>query len=168
MAETRPSGLPIIPDAEALITQEVAEIDERGRLHLVPRWSIRAAWLPTPLRTAEDALMIFVEPGYLSLRSWEPDGPRIVARYNELARLGAEAPREVLRLIQDRYGKLVVPVDRRPHLGDAALQHLGLPTKRGVKSSIYVVISSGQIDLLAPSYRNAKNIEGHTLLEDLP
>jgi len=112
--------------------------------------------------------MIFVEPGLLSLRSWKPDGPRIAARYIELAQLGADTDLDALRLIQDRYGKLSIPKERRPHLGDAALQHLGLPTTRDATSNVYVAIYPKRIDLLSPNYRNAKHVAGHPALDDLP
>ena len=112
--------------------------------------------------------MVFVEPGLLSLRSWEPDGPRIATRYIELAQLGADADLDVLRLIQDRYGKLSIPRDRRPHLGDAALQHLGLPTTRDMTSNVYVAVYPSKIDLLSPIYRNDKHMTGHSSLDDLP
>jgi hypothetical protein len=88
--------------------------------------------------------------------------------YIELAQLGTDADLEVLRFIQDRYGKLSIPKERRPHLGDAALQHLGLPTTRDVASNVYVAIYPDRIDLLSPYYRNAKNVAGHSALDDLP
>ena len=168
MAESRPSGVPIVPDAKALVIEEIAEIDGRGRIHLLPRWAKRVGWIPVPAAGDVDALMILVEPGLLSLTSWNPDGPRIEKRHDELAALGTGADLEALRSIQDRYQKLPIPNDRRPHLGDAALQHLGLSTKRGAKSNVYVVITPGRIDLLSPGYRNAKSIEGHPSLDDLP
>jgi len=167
MNKTRPSGILIIPDSEALIIQEVAEIEERGRLNILPRWAKKAGWLPVTGAKASEALMIFIEPGLLSIRSWEPDGPRIFETYKQVAQ-EEEPDLEALRLIQDRYGKLSIPKDRRPYLGDAALQHLGLPTTRTARSNIYVVVSLGRIDLLSPNYRNTKNIGGHSLLDDLP
>jgi len=113
--------------------------------------------------------MILVEPGLLSVTSWEPDGPRIVERYRDLAKFGEELDYEGMRLIQDRYQKLLIPKrERRPHLGDAALQHLGLPVARGTKSIVYVAVLRERIDVLGPAYRNTKNLAGHPSLDDLP
>src|SRR5882724_4361165 len=108
MAETRPSGTPVIPDVEALVTQELAEVDGRGRLHLLPRWAKRTNWLSLPATDEFEALMILVEPGRLSLKSWEPDGPRIQKRYRDLSIAEGGPDLEALRLIQDRYRKLPI------------------------------------------------------------
>lgn len=168
MADTRPSGLPIVPDAEALITQELSEIDSRGRLHMLPRWTRRMSWLSAPTAEAVLALMILDEPGRLSIVGWEPFGPKIVDRYRELAAVDVGRDNEALRVLLDRYHRLSVPSDRRPSLGDAALQHLGLPTTRGVSSNVYVVVSDDQVTVLAPAYRNSRNEQGHGVLEGLP
>ncbi len=168
MAKTRPSGLPLVGGASAAVTQEVAEIDERGRVHLLPRWAERVDWLPLAAKDDVEALMVFLEPGRLSLRCWEIDGPRIMARYEEFAGDPDESGLEVLRLIQDRYGRLLIRKDRRPYLGDAALKHLGLPVVRGTKSTVYVAIFPNRIDLLGATYRTEKLIAGDPRLDDLP
>jgi hypothetical protein len=168
MPEFRPSGNPVIPDAEALVTQELAEIDERGRLHLLPRWARRTNWLPLPPAGNLDALVVLAEPGRLSFLSWEPDGPRIVQRYRDLSMTEDGADFEALRMLQDRYRKLSISTDRRPSLGDAALQHLGLPTTRGLRSNVYVVVMPSRIDVLGPTYRNMRNEGGHPALDGLP
>lgn len=168
MADTRPSGVPVIPDDEALVTQELVEIDKRGRLHLLPRWAKHISWLPLPATNDLDALMILMEPGRLCLTSWLPDGPRILERYRSIA-LEADPGLEVLRSIQDRYQILHIPKkERRAHLGDAALQHLGLPTTRGASSNAYVVLFPDRIDLLGPALRDAKNLARPPQLDDLP
>ena len=168
MAERRPSGLPVVTGVSAPVEQEVAEIDGRGRLHLLPRWAKRVEWLPLPAADDVMALMVFLEPRRLSLLRWDVDGPRILARYEEIAKNPDDADLEVLRLIQDRYNRLLIRRDRRPYLGDTALQHLGLPISRGSKSIVHVAIFPNRIDVLAPAYRDTKLVAGDPRLDDLP
>jgi hypothetical protein len=164
----RPSGLPVVEDASAAVTVSVAHVEMRGRLNILPRWRKRVVWLMSTDKSEVLALMVFVEPGLISIRAWEPDGPRIQQRFAELsASSDAEAP-EALRLIQDRYQRLVIPAKDRPSLGDAALAHLGLRVERGRKSVIYVCVSPDKIELMSPAYRESKLTEGHPLIEDLP
>jgi hypothetical protein len=164
----RPSGLPIVEDASAAVTVNVAHVEMRGRLNILPRWRKRIVWLMSVEEADILALMVFVEPGLISIRAWEPDGPRILQRFAELlTSTDADAP-QALRLIQDRYQRLVIPAKDRPSLGDAALAHLGLRVERGQKSVIYVCVSSDKIELMSPAYRESKLTEGHPLIEDLP
>lgn len=168
MAETRPSGLQVVADASAPVVQEVVQVDERRRLHLLPRWAERVTWLPLPVRDDVAALMVFVEPGRLSLRCWSDDGPTIVERFEKIAKNSDEADLEVLRLIQDRYNRLWIRKDRRVHLGDTALQHLGLPIARGGKHAVYVSVFAHKIDVLSASYRDARLLAGASEIDDLP
>lgn len=168
MAETKPSGLPIVASKSAPVLQEIAEIDGRGRLHLLRRWANHTDWLPSLIDDELQVLMVFVEPGRLSMRSWEPEGPKIVTRFEEIAKTPDEDGLEALRLIQDRYGRVLVPKDRRPYLGDLALQHLMIPTGRGQKSNVYVAVFPKCIDVFGPAYRTEKLILGHPQLEGLP
>ena len=164
----RPSGLPIIDDASAAVTVSVAHIEMRGRLNILPRWRKRVQWLLDAEGNDVLALMVFAEPGLISMRAWAPDGPRIQERFAEVASSrDAEAP-QALRLIQDRYQRLLIPTNDRPSLGDAALAHLGLQVERGKKSLIYVCVSPDRIELMSPAYRETKLVEGHPLIEDLP
>lgn len=110
--------------------------------------------------------MIFLSPGRISIRDLRTDGPRIQARYEQLAAETDDETLELLRRIQDRYGRLRIPRSRRPSLGDPALAHLGL--ERGQKSMTYVAIFSNSIDVLSPAYRNAKLVTFERQLEDLP
>jgi len=112
--------------------------------------------------------MVLVEPGRLSLRQWATSGPQIVARYEQLSSSSDDDDLEVLRLIQDRYRRLPIPKDRRPYLGDEALQHLGLPTTRGVKSPVYVAVYPDRIDVLGSTYREERLVSGDPSLDDLP
>lgn len=155
MAETRPSGMPIVDGDAAIVLQETAEVDERGRLHLLPRWVKRVDWLPLQPKNDVVALMVFVEPNRISIRDWKVDGPEIERRYKEIANEIDADSHEALRLIQDRYGRLFISKERRPYLGDAALAHLGLPISRGARSTVYVAIFPDRIDILSPTYRNA-------------
>lgn len=165
MADTRPSGTPIIVGEPSSVVQEVAHIDERGRFHLLPRWTRRLNWFVNEQEFI--ALLVFAEPGRIQLFPWEPLGPQIVARYEELSNDPDGADADALRLIQDRYGR-VSTTNRRFYIGDAALLHLGLPLKRGTKKAIYVAILPTTIELLSPNYRDAKLAEGHPQLHDLP
>jgi hypothetical protein len=164
---SRPSGLPIVDDATAAVTVTVAHIEMRGRLNILPRWRQRVEWLRSGSGNIL-ALMILAEPGLISIRQWEPDGPRIQQRFAELAASAdADAP-EALLLLQSRYQRLVIPAKDRPSLGDAALAHLGLQVERGTKSVIYVCVFADKIELMSSLYRNSKLTEGHPLVEDLP
>jgi len=164
MAETRPSGLPVIPDEEAVVTQEVAVIDARGRLKLLPRWTRRVAWLRPAADV--DALMLLGHSGRISLLEWERAGKPVVDRHADLLASG-EIDLEALRQIQDRYRRLPLNQERRPYLGDAALAHLGFDIGRGTRRTVYVAVYPDRIDLLSPSYRDSQLLESHPLLDGL-
>jgi hypothetical protein len=164
----RPSGLSIIEDESAAVTVSVAHVEMRGRLNILPRWRKKVAWLSSLGETDAQSLMIFAEPGLVSIRSWEPDGPRIRARFAELSSSPNPDAQQALRLIQTRYQRLIIPAKERASLGHGALVHLGLRTERGLKSVVYVCVYSDRIEVLSPAYRDAKLIEGHDLIEDLP
>jgi hypothetical protein len=168
MADTRPSGNNPVSGPDALLIQEVAEIGIRGRLHILPRWAKRAGWLPVPAECEAVALMVLAQPGLISILNWETEGPNIERRYIEIASDVSDVDFEALRAIQDRYAKLYIPKDRRPYLGDAGLQHLGLSTTRNSKSNVYVVVYPGRIEILSSEHRNAKAISGNAKLDDLP
>jgi hypothetical protein len=164
----RPSGLAIIEDASAAVTVGVAHVEARGRFNILPRWRRRVAWLKSLGDTDVESLMIFAEPGFISIRAWEPDGPRIQQRFAELSISPDADAHQALRLIQDRYQRLMIPARDRPSLGAGAIAHLGLRVERGQKSVVYVCVYSDRIDVMSPAYRDSKLIEGHELIEDLP
>lgn len=166
MAETKPSGLPIVEGTRAIVWQEVAHVDQKGCLNLLQRWTSRLAWFPSPHTEDFDALMVFLEPGRISIRDLRSDGARIQERYSVLAEDPDTEALELLRLIQDRYGRLRIPRSKRPSLGDPALAHLGIA--RGQKSLIYAAIFPNTIELISPIYRNKKIIEFEPQLDDLP
>jgi hypothetical protein len=166
MAETKPSGLPIVDGLSTSVTQEVAHIDKKGCLNLLPRWTSRFAWFPSALTEDFETLMIFLDPGRVSIRDLSVNGPLIQERYNELATETDAETLEALRLIQDRYGRLRIPTSRRPSLGDPVLTHLGI--ERGQRSTIYVAIFPNFIDLLSPAYRNARLTIVNEQIDDLP
>jgi hypothetical protein len=161
----RPSGIAIVEHGSVAIA--VAHVEMRGRLNILPRWRNRVAWLSAAEEDVE-ALMVFVEPGLVSIREWEVDGPRIQQRFTELAVSTDPDALHALRLILDRYQRLNIPATDRPSLGDAALAHLGLQVERGHKSLVYVTIFDDRIDIMSPAYRDAKLLDGHPLIEDLP
>jgi hypothetical protein len=165
MAETKPSGVPMIDAPGAIVSQEVAHIDKKGCLNLLQRWTKRLAWFPSHPEDFE-VLLIFLSPGRLSIRDFANDGARIQQRYNELSAETDAETLEVLRLMQDRYGRLRVPKSRRASLGDPALAHLEL--ERGQRSTIYVAIFPNYIDLLSLRYRNEKLIAYQEQIDDLP
>lgn len=168
MAETRPSGRPLVPDAEALVSQEIAEVDGRGRIHILPRWTKRTIWPPFSPSADFEVLLVLKEPGRLRMIPWEPVGPQILARFRALEEMEDGPDLEALRLLQDRYVRMAIPRERRPYLGSAALQHLGLPTRRGSPTNVYVVVMRERIDIIGPAYRDRRQQEGHPALDDLP
>lgn len=100
---------------------------------------------------------------------WEPHASQVLARYSELA--DAEPLNETLdalRLLQDKYGCLVIDHEHRPYLGDAALAHLGLPIDRGVKSTIYVAAYPNCLLIMSAYFRDKHNVLGAQVLDDLP
>lgn len=165
---SRPSGHPIVDDAAAAVTVDIAEIEKRGRLNILPRWRKRVVWINAVGEADVDALMIFVEPGLISIDRWEPAGPEIQQRFTDLSNSSDPEAPQALRLIQDRYQRLVIPRRERPSLGAYALAHLGLPFRGGHQSLVYVSIFANRIDIMAPPYRDTKLIEGNPLIDDLP
>jgi hypothetical protein len=115
-----------------------------------------------------EALMIFVQPGLISIADWKENGSRILQRIADLSGSPDADDLEALRLIDDRYRRLTVPAKDRPSLGDAALAHLGLPVERGEKSVVYVCVFPERIDIMSREFRNLKLVEGHPLIDDLP
>jgi hypothetical protein len=166
MAITRPSGLSIVDPASVVVAQEATEIDARGRLHILPRWTERIAWWRD--EEAFEVLMVLDQPGAIMLRDWKTDGQRVLDRYQEIRKRDDEQTLEALRLFIDRYQRLRFDKERRAHIGDAALAHLGLPIGRGTRFTIYLAIFPQHLALLSPSYRDARLIRGSPLLDDLP
>ena len=164
----RPSGLSIIDDDSASIIAAVAKVDIRGRLNILPRWRKKVPWLVPTGEPDLQALMIFAEPGLISIIDWKVQGPRIQQRISDLSNSTDAEAIEALRLIKDRYQRLIIPVRDRTSLGDAALAHLGMRVERGQKSIIYVYVYSDRIELMSPACRDTKLLEGHPLIEDLP
>lgn len=159
MAETAPSGRPIVPLADASVFQEVAQIDAYRRLNFLPRWTSRYDWLKDLKTKPVEVLLVMREPGVVRLLPWSPEGERVQRLYEEIAaREEADDQLESLRLIQDGYGRLLIDAEHRPYLGDAALAHLGLPLERGTRSSVYVVLYPRCILIMSQSVRNAKII----------
>jgi hypothetical protein len=164
MADTKPSGRAVIEGIEAVVSQEVAHIDKKGLFNFLPRWTTRLKWLCEA--KAVDALLVFLEPGRLSIRDPEPDVRRIKDQYAELAENPSSDDLEVLRLIQDRYGMLHIPKSKRASLGDPALLHLGI--QRGLRTPIYVAVFPISIDLISIEYRSSHLMEFHSELSELP
>jgi len=154
MAQTRPSGSPIVPADRALVSQEVATVDVRQRLNFLPRWLERAGWTRPQGDTEWLFVVVLSEPGLAVVLPWEPEGNRAVARYEELAR---EDPPDLqaLRRIQDRYQRLVIPAraDSRATLGDGTVMHLA-GRRPAEPFDLYVAIYPNRIDLIHPELRN--------------
>lgn len=166
MAETRPSGASFVEEKGLL--QEVTEIDARGRLHLLSRWTDRVVWMRTQRPSEMEALMVFREPGLLSISDPAAVGPKILGRYEEITLSTDDPDLEIRRLIHDRYARLTIPRDWRPYLGDAALAHLGLSISRDKSAVAYVVVFNSRVDVLTPALRNSRLIRGHPMIDDLP
>jgi len=112
--------------------------------------------------------MTFNEPGLITISDWKKDGPRIQQKFDELSKSDDADALQALRLIQDRFQRLIFPAKERPSLGDGALVHLGLTTERNRKFAIYVCVYSDRIELMSQEYRNSMLLEGHPLIDDLP
>ncbi|WP_374383135.1 hypothetical protein [Dongia sp.] len=166
MSKTKPSANPILHPKDARLLLEIVEIDQRGRVLFFARWGETATWLKNLEVPVDNALVVLEAPGRLSIRSWLPDGPRVLERYQEL--LSQEGDPELLRRILDRYQKIVIRSDRRPYLGDIALTHLGLPIRRQEPTALYAAIFPDRIDLLSVAYRNQELLVGDAQLDDLP
>lgn len=151
MSETKPSSNPIISPSEGQLALEVAEVDPRGRFHILNRWAALVGWSLQKNR-AVDALLILEVPGRLSIQAWEPDGPRILASFKE--EKDRDADTQVLLSYLDRYQRLAIGADRRPYLGDLALVHLGIPIRSSEHTAVYAAISPGRIDLMSQAFRN--------------
>jgi hypothetical protein len=163
----RPSGHAIIDEATALVFVTVAEIEKRGRLNILPRWRAHMGWLAAATTDVE-ALMVFSEPGLLSIRSWHPDGPRIQKRFAQLAASSDPDAEGALRLIQDRYQRLKISPKERTSLGNPALAHLGFSIDRRASALVYVSVFKDRIELMSPQCRDTKLNDGHILVDDLP
>ncbi len=162
----RPSGLPVVPEDKAAVIVSVASVEKRGRLNIAPRWRERIPWLAGS--GPFEALMTFDEPGLITISEWKRDGPRIQHRFEELSRSEDADALQAMRLVQDRFQRLIIPAKDRPSLGDGALVHLGLTTEKNQKFTIYVCVYSDRIELMSKEYRNSKLLEGHPLIDDLP
>ncbi|WP_439401838.1 hypothetical protein ACNJYA_00640 [Bradyrhizobium sp. DASA03068] len=145
----------------------VAHIESRGRLNILPRWRSKVSWLRSASEDVE-ALMIFSEPGLISIRDWNTHSPSILSRIEELSASSGEDSLEALRLIHDRYQKLVIPFKERPTLCDEALAHLEIDLDNDTKSLVYVCTFPDWIDLMSSGYRKIKLLQGHPLISDLP
>lgn len=168
MAETIPSGRPLVPLPEAVVFQELAHIDPHRRLNLLPRWSVRFDWLKPTKGNPAELLMVLREPGFIRLLPWIPWGEQVVHRYQELAAdEGPDDRLEALRLLQDTYGRLQVDAEHRPYLGDAALAHLGVSLERGVRSPVYVVVYPNCLGLLSVEAREFR-LRHAAVLDGLP
>lgn len=165
---SRPSGLPIIEDGASPLTTAVAVIEKRGRLNILPRWRNRVSWLAATQGHDVEALMIFPEAGLISIHSWDPEGPKIKERFAELLNSTDPEAKEALRIILDRYQRLIIPMKDRPSLGDGALAHLGLPIDRRARSIVYVTVFTDHIEVMSTSYRDTRLAGGHELIDDLP
>jgi hypothetical protein len=163
---TKPSGVPIIPADSAIVRQEVAYVDEDGQFTFVQRWTEHFNWFPKVVPPEFSALMIFRQPGRLLICDWNEKGPTIISCYQELVEQADARSLRALRLIQDRYGKLVFKKERRASLGAPALAHLGL--ERGVKSKIYLATFPEWLEILSADYRNTALVEFDDRLENLP
>lgn len=168
MAQTRPSGYPILADPSVPVLQEPAQLDGRGRLNLLPRWTSRISWWNALRSDDLTVLMVLVEPGLLSLQDLRATEPRITARYEELRAIGDKEALDAIRLMQDRYKRLTIDAEHRIHVGDAALAHLDLSLDRGTKATVYVAVFADRLDIFSADYRNQKLLIGSSHLDDLP
>jgi len=166
---SRPSGVSGILDGEdEPIIEEPAHFEERGRFNFFPRWRKQVDWLVPSITRSVEALIVFEEPGLLSIREWAKDGPAIQQRFKDLAASQDEGRLRAMRWIQTRYRRLKLPPRERPCLGDAALVHLGFPTEKTDKLAVYVWLLPDRLEIASPEYRGRLLSHRNSLTEDLP
>ena len=73
---------------------------------------------------------------------------------------------EALLLLEDRFGRVVIPGEHRLTLRTEWLLHLGL--NEGERSRIYVAAALDRILIMSAEYRNERIRAGVMALSDLP
>lgn len=140
---------PLCGGADSEVSQDVVQIDARGRICL-PAW----IWRRLPWgggTSAVDCLMVLHEEGRLELRPWEPDGERVLERRGVLLVGDLPAGEQTCRLwaLEDRYLRGVVDQERRITLPAPALLHLHLVQG----DRIYVRRMRERLELISPAWR---------------
>ena len=159
--------LPLDPDHPAPVTQAVAEVDQRGRVRIPVRLSSVVGWMAATTGEIE-SLMILDEPGRIILLSWVDRASAVLIRRQGLieeAKSSLPAAEE-LRLLEDRYHRIIIPKDRRPTLGELAILHLNLSL--GVKSHVYVAKLLEQVQILSLDFRNKALVQAGPIFSELP
>ena len=150
------------PEAPGLVGQDITTLDIRGRLRIPWQLAKPIDWLE-PTKKSCYALAIFEDPGRIMLCSWEKESPAVLEKRRDLLRRDAYAD---LRLLEDRYRRVLIPRDLRPTLGAGAVMHLGL--RLDVERRVYVVRMANVLEILAPSYRDKQLALASTVFSGLP
>jgi len=167
MATNKFLGILLDPGIQGPVDQDVAEIDQRGRLQIPSRLISSITWLKKR-ETSSDALVILDEPGRIRLLSWENESTPILTRRKQLIENSGESSEavEALRLLEDRYKHLIIPKDSRPTLSKEITMHLGIPDD--AKAQIYIVRVFEALEILSPQYRNGYRKTISEYLSNLP
>jgi len=150
-------------DAQYPLGQEVIAVDPRGRIRIPTGLTGGIGWLDSRGTAGCLALCVMDAPGTISLLSWEGESPAVVARRRQLE---TEGDHESVRLLDDRYRRLLIPKDLRLTLSLSHLVHLGLPPN--ATSAIYVFRMSQGLELVAPSKRDEQLLAAQADFLDLP
>lgn len=160
-------GSELDPDSRGVVAQDVSDIDSRGRVRIPTRLVSAVSWCRNPT-SASVALAVYDEPGRIMLLSWEEESAPVLARRRELIEKAKDSHTALdgLRVLEDRYKRLIVPKDFRPTLGAEALMHLDLPI--GAESRVYILRVLETLEILSPRYRNKQRNANPDILAGLP
>ena len=163
----RPKGTSLDASSPSVEATDAVEIDERGRFS-IPSWIAESVPWISSARAADVrcfSLMKLENQGVIRFLSWEEHSGLILARRRELV---DRNDRHGVRLLEQRYQRLLIPKDLRPVVGDAGRAHLELaPTST---QFVYLVYENLEISLIngrvLASQLAIADIEG--VFENLP
>jgi hypothetical protein len=160
----RRSGILLDPLLPGPVASEVAEIDERGRIRFPPRITDKISWFREGIF---DCLMVFENKGQLFLLSWTA-ADQILQRRREIIAQAESNPSLLLAVqaLEDRYHRLSIPDDKRPHLGSNALLHLGITAP--LPWRVYLFASPEKLEIVSSEARSVIFADVMKYLKDLP
>jgi hypothetical protein len=151
-----------LAEARSLIL-EIAEIDERKRLHFPAHLTEGIDWMSG---TQPKATMRLDRPGRISLLSSSEHGSRILTKREELFRsLPDEDVEAALLVLEDRYrevagerGRITLPILALVHLFGG----------KDFDKYVFLVRVVLRLEIWSTAYRNERLLRGSHLLDDLP
>ncbi len=159
----RPQGLKLDPGSAHAAHQEPIQLCGRDRLGLPLEIANSVPWLAMRATTEVFALAVLVEPGLMTLLSWQEHGTAVV---KERQRLIESGDSESLRLLDDRYRRVQIPKDARITLTLSHILHLGLPTD--LNAHVYAALVGETVQILSTEYRDQQLSRARALFAHLP